>query len=139
MNEALAVETIRDSWPGNKHRFSGVATILGPASYLIASEIEPQELIVKPLQPILATACGIGRSVVQPGFMLIVDRGEFGEFVEQNLARRVPPVKRHGVAFDLAGFQRVPYGPSIEIQVTDMAALRVGGHASHSVMFGVRV
>src|SRR5437016_4649091 len=77
-----AFKTIGTIRPRNEYRLSRITPILEPASHLMASQVEAQELIVKPLRPILATACGIGRCVVQPGLALIVDRRQLGELVE---------------------------------------------------------
>jgi hypothetical protein len=54
-------QTIRTTRSRNEHRFSRVTPVLEPASHLIASQVEAQELIIKPVWPILSTACGIGR------------------------------------------------------------------------------
>jgi hypothetical protein len=85
-------------------------------------------LIIKTVWPILATACGISRSIIKSCIAGIVDRGKLRELVEQNLARHIFPVKRHGVASDLTRFRRLRYGSPIEVEVINVAARWVGGH-----------
>jgi hypothetical protein len=98
-----------------EHRFARVAAVLEPASQLMASEIEAQQLIVEAFRPILATACGLGGRVVKPRLTRIVDCGQFGELVEESLASRVLAVERHGVAPDLALFQCLGRSSAVEI------------------------
>jgi hypothetical protein len=113
-NQAFkAIRTIRLR---KEYRFSGITVILEPASHLITSRVEAQKLIIKTFRPILAAACGVGRCVVQPGVARIVDRRQLG-LVEQNLADCVPSVERHGVAFDLTGFERLRCSPPVDIQL----------------------
>ena len=80
--ENNAIITICAGWTRHEHRFAGVAAVLEPASHLIASEVETQQLIVEAFRALLSAACSIGGCVVQPSVTRVVDRGQLGELVE---------------------------------------------------------